>query len=141
VEDTDTIPVLVADLRLIARALEGAHTANSARDIENQARRLDFRARPSNLTSALNRALKMHSPFRRESAFVPPPTQPPPPSPDSGHSATPPPLRVRVSTRDEDAEDINHFLGQALIAIERGDTREAYTAVESARDLNYRHMR
>lgn len=54
--DTDEILVLVADLRLIARALNGAYGAQAAWDLLNQYRGLDTNPKPSNLSKALTGA-------------------------------------------------------------------------------------
>jgi inhibitor of KinA sporulation pathway (predicted exonuclease) len=55
-DDLDEFPVLVGDLRTIARTLNSAYSASMARDIHEQYRQLNTRPRLTNLTIALESA-------------------------------------------------------------------------------------
>jgi hypothetical protein len=56
--DSDEVPVLVADLRMIARAINGAYGAQAAWDLLNQYRGLESAPKQSNLSKALTSAHK-----------------------------------------------------------------------------------
>jgi hypothetical protein len=56
--DTDEVAVLVADLRLFARAINSAYGSQAAWDLLNQYRGLESAPKESNLSKALKHAHK-----------------------------------------------------------------------------------